>query len=127
MKKYKNFGFSFGIALAVLGALRWFFDKPHYLVFYIVSLVILLLALTFPIVLKPLFVFFNWLATVIGWIITTLVLILLFYLVITPIGLIMRARRKDFMGNKRKDSYWNIIKKQDSNPDCRQAGYEQQY
>lgn len=120
VKQVKNFGFSFGIALAVLGVLRYFFDKPHYFAFYIISFIILVLTLTFPIALKPLFIFFNWLAIGIGWVITSVVLILLFYLVITPIGLIMRACKKDFMGNKRKDSYWTIINKQDSS-------YEQQY
>jgi len=46
--------------------------------------------------------------------------VLLFYLVITPIGLILRICRKDFMGKKAKDSYWHIV-------EDHQINYEKQY
>ena len=49
-------------------------------------------------------------AVILGWFMTRIILSLLFFLVITPIGLTMRLLGKDFLGLKIKssnESYWN--------------------
>lgn len=48
-------------------------------------------------------------AFAIGWLVSRVILILLFYLVITPVGLVARLTGKDFLEidfEKKKDSYW---------------------
>lgn len=46
------------------------------------------------------------LAAALGWINTRILLIAIFYLVVTPVGLIMRIVRRSPLDVARKDSYW---------------------
>ena len=48
-------------------------------------------------------------AAILGWIMTRVILSLVFYLIITPIGLITKMIGEDFLAIKKKnsDSYWN--------------------
>ena len=48
-------------------------------------------------------------AVILGWVMTRVILGVVFYLIITPIGLITRLIGEDFLDlNKKKlDSYWN--------------------
>lgn len=65
-----------------------------------------------PILLKPVYYVWMILVSVINYFVTRIILFTLFYLMITPLGIILRLTGKDFMGIKSKrDSYW--IKKED--------------
>ena len=49
-------------------------------------------------------------AIILGWFMTRFILSLLFYLIVTPIGLITRVLGKDFLELKKEasnGSYWN--------------------
>ena len=62
-----------------------------------------------PAILKPVYVAWMKLAVVLSWINTRIILLILFYLILTPIGLIMRLFGKDvldFKIKKNRDSYW---------------------
>lgn len=51
-------------------------------------------------------------ASVLGWITTRLILGLFFFLVLTPVGLLMRLLGKDVLGEKldpTTDSYWKKV------------------
>lgn len=53
------------------------------------------------------------LGVLIGWFVTRLILIILFYLIITPIGLLAKLFGKDFLNrkfDKTAGSYWIIRK-----------------
>jgi multisubunit Na+/H+ antiporter MnhG subunit len=66
-------------------------------------------ALAVPIVVKPVFILFLYIAHVLGWVMTRVILSVLFYLVITPIGLILKLFGKKFLDMKffrEKESYW---------------------
>jgi len=59
--------------------------------------------------LKPLYALWMKFALVLSWINTRLILIILFYLVFTPIGLILKLLRKDLLDKKiikAEKSYW---------------------
>ena len=50
-------------------------------------------------------------ALFIGWIVSRIILAFLFFIVITPIGLIARLVRKEFLDkqfNNKKDTYWIV-------------------
>jgi hypothetical protein len=56
-------------------------------------------------------VYLAWMGAglILGTIVSTLILILFFYLVLTPYGWLLRACGKDFLGKRRgppTDSYW---------------------
>ena len=60
--------------------------------------------------LKPFFLIWMIFATILGWLMTRLILSLVFYLILTPIGLILRIFRKKFLElewNKTDSTYWN--------------------
>jgi Ca2+/Na+ antiporter len=46
-------------------------------------------------------------AEALGWINTRILLIVIFYLVVTPLGLVMRLLRRPPLDMARRDSYWN--------------------
>ncbi|MGE5410023.1 MAG: SxtJ family membrane protein [Clostridiales bacterium] len=109
-KDLRNFGLSVGGVLLFIGAILLLKSKPSAQYFVIISLVLILPALFFPVVLKPLQKIWMALAIVIGWISTRIILSLLFYFVLTPIGFIMRLRGKDLLDEKiekEKASYWS--------------------
>ena len=63
-----------------------------------------------PIILKPIYIGWMSFAIIIGWFMTRFILSLLFYLIVTPIGLITRVLGKDFLELKKEasnGSYWN--------------------
>ena len=66
------------------------------------------------------------LAILLGWIMTRVILAILFYLAITPIGLIAKLARKDFLGlkiDKLHESYWVKRDKKNLKP----IDYERQF
>lgn len=108
-KELRKFGITFGIVLGLLGG--WFLwrDKGHYSYFLILSIAFLFLGLIVPIVLKPVYKVWMTLAVLLGWFMTRVILIVLFYMVVTPIGLLARSFGKDFLRlkfDRNTDSYW---------------------
>ena len=108
-KDLKNFGFIIGIILLLCG-LFLLYKRIDYFV-YVVSagLIFLSLGLTAPRILKPIYKLWMTFAVIIGWIVTRLILIVLFYSVITGIAILTRIIGKDFLNLKinNKKSYWN--------------------
>ena len=64
-------------------------------------------------------------AAILGWIMTRVILSMVFYLIMTPIGLITRLLGEDFLKLKKMDSesYWNS---RDTNYENNQD-YEKQF
>ena len=71
---------------------------------------LIIVGMIFPIILKP--IYFVWMifAVILGWIMTRVILTILFYLIVTPIALIAKIFRKRFLDlsfRTEADSYWN--------------------
>jgi hypothetical protein len=76
--------------------------------------------------LKPFYYLWMRLAWILSWVNTRLVLVIIFYLVFTPIGLLMKLLGKDLLSLKiepQKDSYWLKKEKKAFNP----QDYERQF
>tara|TARA_Y100000590_G_scaffold459295_1_gene615975 strand:+ start:179 stop:589 length:411 start_codon:yes stop_codon:yes gene_type:complete len=108
-KDIKSFGITIGIILFILSGLLMYYDKEIYKAIAILASAFTGLGLILPLLLKP--IYFVWMvfAAILGWIMTRVILSLVFYLIITPIGLITRIIGEDFLALKKKnlDSYWN--------------------
>jgi multisubunit Na+/H+ antiporter MnhG subunit len=107
--EWKKFGIALGILLAIIATILLLKKKSIYIYFYGAGLFFILAALTVPIIIKPVFILFLYIAFVLGWVMTRVILSLLFYLVITPIGLIAKLFGKKFLDMKfsrEKESYW---------------------
>ena len=103
-----SFGFTIGGALVVLAAIRAWrrgIDETVIAV-VIVAALFALSALTAPNALSAVYRWWMRLAEILGWINTRIILLVIFYLVVTPLGLIMRAIRKSPLDQGERDSYW---------------------
>jgi len=108
-KQLRNFEIAAGIILGLLGGLFWWRQNDCYLYLLLISVVFLLSGLLFPNLLKPIYKVWMLLALLLGWFTTRVILIVLFYGVVTPIGLLAKLFKKDFLNLKsghNVDSYW---------------------
>ena len=106
----RKFGLTVGIALLVISVILFLFDKSSYVYFGIVGGVLILFGVLFPAVLKPLNKMWMTLALLLGWFMSRVILTILFYLVLTPIGIIAKIFGKRFLNLKIGDeklSYWD--------------------
>lgn len=117
-KAIKNFALIFAVGFSIISLFAWRHHKNWYLIPYFIGLIVLITNFTNYLLLKPLYIFWMRLGFVLGWINTRIILLVVFYLVVTPIALIMRLMRKDLLNldiDKQASSYW--IKKQKDNTD----------
>ena len=110
----RKFGITLGIVFGLLGSLFLWRGKPYYLYLFALSGFFLFFGLLFPTLLKPIHKAWMALALILGSIMTRVILSILFYLVITPLGLISKISGKDFLDlkfDKSSDSYWILREK----------------
>ena len=122
----RSFGVTIGIILLLVAGFLFYKEKESFQIFLYISGTFIGLGLIIPIILKPIYIVWMVFAVVLGWFMTRFILSLLFYVIITPIGLIMRAFGKDFLDIKKQaaqGSYWNP---RDSNLEKNQ-NYEKQF
>jgi hypothetical protein len=105
----RKFGITIGIVLGLLGGFLLWRGKVYYSIFFIISTLFIVLGLTLPVLLKPIQKIWMILAVLMGWFMTRIILIILFYLIVTSIGLLARLFGKDFLNTKFDSnvlSYW---------------------
>lgn len=110
LKDLRRFGIVLAGILAVFGTIHHI--KHHLLPahwFAEVGLVILCIGLLAPRLLKPIYAIFLKVAYAIGWFNTRVILIPIYYVILTPIALIVRISGKDLLNRKIEktiSSYW---------------------
>jgi hypothetical protein len=108
-KQLVTFGVTMAAALAVLTAFRIWrrgFDEIA-IGALIVAALFALTALLTPATLAPVYRLWMRLAEVLGWINTRILLIIIFYLVVTPVALVMRLfGHKPLEARGRDGSHW---------------------
>jgi len=110
-KSLKKFAISISVVLIVVGALIYFKGNHPDRAFALwgFSTGLFLLGFALPKMLKPAHKLWMGLAFVMGWFMSRLILTVLFYGVVTPIGLLMRVTGKDILNmkiDKNTPSYW---------------------
>jgi hypothetical protein len=108
-KDLRSFGITIGIVLGFLSGLLWWKGKETYTVFVTLSVLFIFFGLFLPALLKPLQKAWMTFAVILGWIMTRVILGILFYLVFSTIGLGGRLLGKKFLDLKMdnsKKSYW---------------------
>lgn len=115
-KELREFGLTVGIVLALIGGWAAWKGREHAVYFLTAGGLLVALGLVFPRTLKPLQKPWMMMALVMGWVMSRVILTVLFYTVLTPIGLILRLTGKDLLDIKpgvSKDSYWRSHKQRD--------------
>lgn len=122
----RKFGLLVGGVFLLLGLWFVFRDKPWHAWFWVPGAFLIALGAVVPRALKHVYLGWMSLALVLGLIVSTLLLTLFYYLVVTPIGLAARLFGKDFLERKfsRAPSYW--LARAASGPK-QPAEYEQQF
>jgi hypothetical protein len=106
----RNFGLVVGIAFCLLGGLLLWRNRPAWPYLGGAGLTLMLLGLAAPSILKPFQKAWMTLAILMGWVMTRVILCLLFFLVLTPIALIARVAGHAFIDRSpgpATGSYWN--------------------
>ena len=113
-RQLRIFGFAFGGGLSLLGGILYYWRGntavPPYL--WGVAAVLWLLAVVAPRLLRPLEKVMATIFRAVTAALTAILLTIFFFLIVTPIGLVMRLLRPDPMGRKfdrDKASYWVTI------------------
>lgn len=125
-KKLKEFGISVGAVLVVLGDWILWRGKNVSLGFILAGGVLAVLGLALPAALKPLQKLWMTLAILMGWVMTRLILSILFFLVLTPISFLLRLTGKDILDiaiKPQEDTYWKFRPKKAVPP----SDYEKQF
>jgi len=117
-KDLRNLGLTFLGVLALIGTFLWWKNATTWPWFWGLGILLGLWGLLWPAGLRP--VYFGWmsLAVVLGYFVSRVILTVVYYLVMTPTGLIMRFLGKDLLDRKLKDrdSYWQRRPQQEYNP-----------
>jgi hypothetical protein len=125
-KELKEFGIVLGIAFALLASLL-FKKGLDYSWLAAISAFFFFFGLVLPRFLKPIHKIWMGISLILGWIMTRVILALLFFLVVTPTGLLARLFGKEFLELKfRKGdakSFWVAREKKEFRP----QDYENQY
>ena len=109
-KAIRDFGILIGFILLIIAGILFYKERESYELIILLGVAFIGLGLVMPIILKPFYLVWMIFATILGWIMTRLILGLLFYIIVSPIGLISRLFGKRFLELKNSSinsSYWN--------------------
>ena len=112
-KELKEFGMVMGIFFAILTGLFWWRHR-NFLPYACLSAVFFILRFVMPAWLKPLQKIWMTFAVMMGFVMTRVILGILFFLVLTPVSFISRLTGKKFLDldfKKPQDTYWNPYNK----------------
>jgi len=125
-KDIRIFGITMGIILLIIAAFLFLKEKESFQLFIYIAGSFISLGFLIPIILKPIYLVWMIFAVILGWFMTRVIISLLYYIIITPIGLFLRIIGKDLLDlkeKKNKKSYWNIRNSEDE----QNQNYEKQF
>lgn len=108
-KDLRKFGLTVGIVIAIISAVLFYYERASYFYFGLAAMLLIIPAIVFPQVLRPLNKIWMSLAIILGWFMTRVILSILYYLILTPIGWIAKIAGKEFLDlnwKEKKESYW---------------------
>ena len=105
----RKFGAMIGIILCLIGGYLFWRNNENYLYSLTVSAFFLVTGFIFPDVLRPIYRIWMSFAVLMGWVMTRVILVFLFYVICTPIAFLARIVGNKFLElelSKSKASYW---------------------
>lgn len=113
-KELRKFGFNLGLGLNILGLIMFYRHRGHFIWFSGAGSAVLITAILYPDTLAPLKKILDFVILSISRAISVISLIIAFYLIFTPIAILLRLFGKDLLNkkiNKSVSSYWIKRKK----------------
>jgi hypothetical protein len=105
----RSFGFVFAAFCFIVGALSWWSGHTLWPYWFVAAASFFLVALVLPRILSPFNRLWTKFGLLLGAVVAPIMLAVIFYAFVTPIGLLMRATGKDPLRLKLDpdaDSYW---------------------
>jgi hypothetical protein len=111
----RRFGMTMASALLIISGLLYLRHQYVNAVYTtVVSCGVFVAALAFPIILKPVYISWMKFTSIVGWVNTRIILVVLFYLVLVPLGLALRLLKIDLLERRNKEgTYWKEKDKTD--------------
>jgi hypothetical protein len=109
-RELRGFGLTFGVVAAAAGAVMLWKANMLYPYAFGAAALFIGLGLLWPFPLKPLQKIWMMLAVILGFVMSRIILLVLFFLILTPISLVARLFGKRFLDLRpetRLPSYWN--------------------
>ena len=100
VRELRKFAFVMGIPLALIGGFLLWRQKNYCWYFFAASAFFVLAGLLVPVVLKPLHKVWMTFSIIMGWLMTRVILCVLFFVVLTPTALLLRLLGKDLLNVK---------------------------
>ena len=122
----RKFGLIVGGVFILLGLLLLLRHRSSYVVFCGTGALLMAFGVIWPRALKYVYIAWMALAFTLGFVMSNVILTLFFFLFVTPIGLVARLFRKDFLarkGDSQAASYWIQYKREVRSADT----YERQF
>ena len=94
-RELRQFGITIAAALCIVGGWLWWKESQWYSYLFLMAAAVLATALLFPRLLKPFQKSWMVLGLCMGLVVTGVLMTILFCLVVTPLGLLMRLRGRD--------------------------------
>jgi cytochrome b subunit of formate dehydrogenase len=108
-KELRKFGVTVGAVLLLFAAFLFWKEKASFAYFAIVGGGLMVSGAIIPLVLKPVFIAWMSFAVVMGFVMTRVILTIIYFGLFTPIALVLRVLGKDLLEeswNKNASSYW---------------------
>lgn len=118
-RDWRNFGILMGVIAIIIAAVLTWKLHPHYPYVWMLGFALILLSFIQPALLKPVYFLWMTLAVILGWIMTRLLLSLLYFGVFTPIHLLAWISGKQFIErkwDKSQKTYWHYREKRTFEP-----------
>jgi hypothetical protein len=122
----RKFAITVGLLLLLISGLLFWKERASFQPMLIIGIILLAGGVALPTIFKP--IYWSWMAfaAILGWVMTRVILSAVFFLVLTPIGVISRMFGKQFLELSRDDSqdtYW-VYRSADKN---KLKSYEKQF
>ena len=121
----RRFGLFFSIIFSLIFLYIFFVYKNSYsFIFIIVAITFFLVSILKPIILKPLNISWMYFGFALGRVFNPIILGVVFFFIVTPIGLIMKIIQRDELKIKKKksSSFWLIANKTNN-----ESNFEKQF
>ena len=106
----RHFGIIIGLIFFTISSIYLWKYNTFNIYYIILGILIILIGYISPNILKPIYYIWMLLGNIMGWLITNILLCILYYIVIGSIALILRICGKKLLElnwDKSKESYWN--------------------
>ena len=105
----RSFGFTFAVVFALVGAWLWWKSSRYALPAFGIGAAFGLVAITVPVILKPLNIVWAYVGLVLNMIVSPVIMGVIYFGVFTPVSLFFKMTKRDSLHrkfDKSRSSYW---------------------